>query len=1246
MQHAPIDDKAIFNVARHIGSPDARAAYLSQVCAADPDARRRVEELLRVHDQARSFLELPAASLLNAATLDGTQVIEPGARIGPYKLLEQIGEGGMGLVFLAEQSEPIRRKVALKVVKPGLDSRQVLARFEAERQALSLMDHPNIAKVLDAGETEGGRPYFVMELVKGRSITEYCDERRLTPRQRLEILLPACHAIQHAHQKGVIHRDVKPSNILVAEYDQQAVPKVIDFGVAKAISQPLTERTMFTSVGQIVGTLEYMSPEQAKVNQLDIDTRSDIYSLGVVLYELLTGTTPFDKSRLQAAAWDEILRILREEEPPKPSTRLSNSGMALAAISANRQTEPARLTKLVRGELDWIAMKALEKDRNRRYETANEFARDIECYLADAPVRACPPSTWRRMHKFIRRNKSLVVPLLIVLVAVLAAVGLGGWVLGERASRQARIEADVTQFVDQAELLYRAGKLPQALAETQKACSVAGNGCGAPGQRAREWRVDLEMAMRLEEIQIESFYFVGPEAWSASFAEAFRDYGIDIATLPIKEAASRIAASRIQADLVLALDNWVPSYWVAAAPEDVALRRRLRSIVDAADPDPWRRRCRRSMDENDLASLREMAATVDPASTHVRSLWALGAALQTAGDLEAASRFLRQVQRMHPDNVSINARLVECLAQLKPTPFDELIGFARAIVAIRPGSPAAYAMLGRQLDGKGRVDKAAAAEAMATFAEAVRRWPDSAFTHYSLGYYLFVPRADYLGAEAELSRAIEIRPNHPLAWSMRGAVRQRRGESDAAIADISQAIKLNPKSAGSYFGRGMVYAATGAVEKAIADFSQAIELKPDHGPSFRERGRVNAKHLQWDLAIADFTRAVELQAYDPALWGDLARAYHAAGQDDQALAILAKSLELDASSVDDWLALADLHVQLGQWRSAIVAFSKVIELHPDWYFVLARRGDAYIALGEREKGLAEFTRWTDLQPAAASAWLERGRAFNRLGEFDLALADLSKAIELDPKSVDSWLLRGAIHRRHGQTNEALADYSSALESMPNCVQAWFERGWTYAELRRWTEAAADFARAAELDPSFPMYARDRAAASLSAGDDVAYRAACQAMLLRFRDTTDPGVAERVAIACVAGPDATLEPAAVVALAEVALELNREWQSGLKGAALYRANQLTQALECFEAKRKASPLGAWDFTFLAMIHHRLGQPDQAREDFDNAARWIVAAKGRRASPETNGQVAWQCWQEEAETLRLFREAEQLLNLPAP
>jgi serine/threonine protein kinase/Flp pilus assembly protein TadD len=411
----------IFLEALDIASTVERQAFIAAACAGDDAVRAQVQSLLDASKQAGSFLE-PTPGHAPAESAEGGVREAVGCVIGPYKLLQQIGEGGMGLVFVAEQQQPVCRQVALKVLKPGMDTRQVVARFEAERQALALMDHPHIARVFDGGTTPAGRPYFVMELVKGLPITEYCDQNGLSVRERLGLFVDVCQAVQHAHQKGVIHRDLKPSNVLVVSHDGTPEAKVIDFGIAKAVGQRLTDKTVYTQLAQLIGTPLYMSPEQAGQSGLDVDTRSDIYSLGVLLYELLTGTTPFDPERLRTAGYDEMRRIIREEEPPKPSTRISTLGQAASTVSTQRQSDPKRLSQLCRGELDWIVMKALEKDRNRRYESASAFAADVQRYLADEAVQACPPSVGYRFRKFARRNRAALIPAALILLGMALAV--------------------------------------------------------------------------------------------------------------------------------------------------------------------------------------------------------------------------------------------------------------------------------------------------------------------------------------------------------------------------------------------------------------------------------------------------------------------------------------------------------------------------------------------------------------------------------------------------------------------------------------------------------------------------------------------------------------------------------------------------------------------------------------------------------------------------------------------------------
>ncbi len=466
-----MNEETLFHAALARSTALERAAFLDGACAGKPELRAAVEALLAAHEASGEFLnslgqtaetiDSGADSLSTEASgmgslksdLDPTPVamtadyqssFKPNVLIaGRYTLQDKIGEGGMGEVWVAKQSEPVKRKVALKLIKTGMDSRAVLQRFEQERQALAMMDHPNIARVLDGGLTPSGQPFFVMELVNGLALNKFCDEARLTPRERLELFVPICQAVQHAHQKGIVHRDLKPANILITIIDGKPVPKVIDFGVAKATGGKLTDESMSTQFGSVVGTLEYMSPEQAGFSGVDVDTRADIYSLGVILYELLTGLRPIDARRLKQAAITEMIRVIREEEPSKPSTRLSTDE-SLPSMAALRQTEPRKLMAMLRGELDWVVMKCLEKHRERRYETANGLAKDIQRYLANEPVEARPPSAGYRLSKFLRRNKGPVLATTVVLLASLG--GLAG-VLAVQAKANRDLSAKNQELV-------------------------------------------------------------------------------------------------------------------------------------------------------------------------------------------------------------------------------------------------------------------------------------------------------------------------------------------------------------------------------------------------------------------------------------------------------------------------------------------------------------------------------------------------------------------------------------------------------------------------------------------------------------------------------------------------------------------------------------------------------------------------------------------------------------------------------
>jgi tetratricopeptide (TPR) repeat protein len=1175
--------EAVFFAALEKGSAEERAAYLDQACTDDPDLRRRVEKMLAAQSDAKSFLERPASAF--GVTVDEPIPEKPGTVIGPYKLLEQIGEGGFGVVFMAEQTQPVRRKVALKILKPGMDTRQVIARFEAERQALAIMDHPNIAKVLDGGQTASGRPYFVMDLVKGLPITEHCDQAQLTPRQRLELFVQVCQAVQHAHQKGVIHRDLKPSNVLVTVHDTVPVVKVIDFGVAKALGQELTDKTLFTGFAQMVGTPLYMSPEQAGQSGVDVDTRSDIYSLGVLLYELLTGTTPFDKARLKELGYDELRRIVREEEPPKPSTRISTLGKAATTVSAQRKSDPKRLSKLFRGELDWIVMKCLEKDRNRRYETASTLAADVQHYLRDEPVLACPPSAAYRLRKFVRRYKTRLTTTGVIVLALLGVAGTLGWSLWreqeatrEQALRDAALDASVKNTLDEAETFARDAKIAEfsaAIGRAEKLLKAAGRE-GFP-VRLLELKNELAVAQDLEDIdsnpKTEEFLW-GHEA-DAAYVKAFAKAGIDVTASPA-EAAERIRARTIRRELVRALDRWAfmrhRSETHGGGTKTRPDWKQLLGIAAAADVDPdgLRNQVREALKQVDnRKTLQSLAATADVRRLPVESLVLLANALYESGGKDEAMGLSRRAVLVHPGNWWLTHHLGYWSLIAQPPQYDEAIRYSTACMAVRPRNPHTLINM-----GKAQREKKALPEALATF-----------------------------------SHLLELHPTEATAWKLRGLLYLQLGQDEKALADFAKAIELDPNYWQAWHHRGEAYLKAGQTDKGLAAFSKAIELKPEYAGLLNARGLVYWRPLgQYEKALADFSRVIELDPKGWVGWYNRGLAYTGLHRHDKAIADYTKATELNPDYWETWTLRGAEYRSLGQRDKAVADYSRAIKLAPTVAMPWNNRGNLYNELGQHQKAIADCSKAIELDPKLIAAWNNRGMAYLGLHQYDKAIADYSKAIELDPRTVEAWNNRAFTYYEVHQYDKAIPDWTKTIELNPRSVPAWTYRGRAYAELGEWQKAASDLAKATELQKNDVSAWYLQAVLSLKLGDGTPYRRVCRVILDSFRAGA-PDAALFVVWTCVLAPDAGVESVRVVELAEKLAAQNaknRSHQTNL-GAALYRAGQFKQAALQLDkaAALPADPFQAVEYAwfFLAMAHQRLGHAEEARQWLQKAQKQI-------------------------------------------
>jgi serine/threonine protein kinase/Flp pilus assembly protein TadD len=1250
-----------------------RSAFLDQAVGDDTILRARIEALLKAHDNPDSFLKEAAAEFgatIDLSPADAPLAEKPGTLIGPYKLLEQIGEGGMGVVYMADQQAPVRRRVALKIIKAGMDTRQVIARFEAERQALALMDHSNIARVLDAGATDSGRPYFVMELVKGVPITEYCDQHNLSIPKRLELFGQVCQAVQHAHQKGLIHRDIKPSNVLVSTQDDRPVAKVIDFGVAKAMQGQLTEKTLFTEFQHLVGTPAYMSPEQAG-GSLDIDTRSDVYSLGVLLYELLAGTPPFDPKELRSKTLAEMQRIIREVEPPTPSTRLNALDDTLATVAAQRSVEPRKLAAMVHGELDWIVMKALEKDRTRRYETPGGMARDIERYLRDEPVLACPPSVTYRLKKFIRRNK-IAAAFVLLLVAAVAALTVSN-VQTRRNERRATTQTAKAKAVSDLLQKMLASSNPDEVKSAEYTVR----------QLLDDFSAGLSDDLAEQpEVEAEILATIGRAYWRLGV--------LDNAEPSLKRALEmrrRVFGSHHEKVAESLLDYAWYLFEKSRHSEAEPLVREALNIYQSGDRGAPEFRARwtlqrmlvslRQFDEADAEAEKALAlarkSNIQCAELanilHVRS-----AAQSEQGRYVEAERSARQAVEMHhrlhgPKHPETGWGLQTLgVALLMQKKYGEAEAALREAIAIfqerysgdhksieiaagnlnsvlqARGDKAAVAVLNReQLEKQIRIAESSAAEAWLKRCQAhirlgqgeqaahslneARQWSsasdvtdrDKMIALYEAIHHAAFEQEIYDLADASARDVINLQPDRIEAYSLLINSLIKQGKLEEAVAAVSIPPEVQAGHVASYDGLGWVLLSNGAVAAAEKLFRQALE----HSKQLPGDNRVEvARGLNYvAFALRQQGKLAEAEAmFREALPSQ--RELLPADHEDVAFTLNGLGLVLAAKNK---LAEAEAMLRESVAMRQRLDNGKIARPRGNLIDVLARQG-------KYDEAVAICREDVEFLPNDLKSKRMLGTLLANQEKLDEAIAVYRDVIRLEPSVACTHSYLAVALRQKGLVDEAISEHRQAIRLLPVHPDHFTEYATTLGQKGTSYDEIADMLRSVlKLQPdSGPIYASLASILSRQGKNEEADAAWRKAIELE-PDNAESFNTYAWNLATAADPKRR-DPPRAVELAKKAVELapkDRDVWNTL-GVAQYCVAQWQPALDSLQKSSELRGGGdASDWYFLAMANWQLGHKDEARTWYDKAVEWMD-----KNQPKNE------------ELLRFRNEAAELLGISEP